>query len=139
MLQPIDEPLECLSRAEYLAWTVAQPRGASSATPAWWSPWHQSELVHARLKAAAWLQLRQSIQAHRPACEVFPDGMAVAIDEDDDFVPDAIVRCGERLADELTIVPDPLIVVEVLSPSTSATDRGKKLEKYFRLRRCSIT
>ena len=30
-------------------------------------------------------------------------------------------------------MPDPLIVVEVLSPSTSATDRSEKLEKYFRL------
>jgi Uma2 family endonuclease len=60
--------------------------------------------------------------------------MTVEIGEDNDFEPDAIVRCGDRLTDgETTTVPDPLIVVEVLSPSTSAIDRTVKLERYFRL------
>jgi Uma2 family endonuclease len=77
--------------------------------------------------------LRQGIQAGRLPCEAITDGAGVEIGGDDDFEPDAIVRCGERLADDATKVPDPLIVVEVLSPSTSATDRTTKLEKYFRL------
>ena len=133
MLQPIDEPPQRLSRAEYRAWAVAQPRGRFERHSGVVVAMAPERAVHALLKAAAWLQLRQSIQAHRLPCQVFPDGMGVEIDEDDDFEPDAIVRCGERLADDLTKVPDPLIVVEVLSPSTSATDRTTKLEKYFRL------
>ena len=70
---------------------------------------------------------------NRLPCEAFPDGAGVEIGEDDDFEPDVMVHCGERLADDETKVPDPLIVVEMLSPSISATDRSKKREKYFRL------
>ncbi len=44
------------------------------------------------------------------------------------------VWCGEeRLPGDAVAVPDPLIVVEVPSPSTSAIDRAWKLEEYFRL------
>ena len=45
----------------------------------------------------------------------------------------AAVYCGERLAPGSMTVPEPLIVVEVLSPRTSATDRAWKLREYFRL------
>src|SRR5262249_52748469 len=114
------------------AWAAAQPRGRFERHSKVVVVMAPERLAHNRTKAAAWLLLRQGIQADRLPCEVFTDGMTVEIGEDDDFEPDAIVRCGERLAnDDTTAVPDPLIVVEVLSPSTSATDRAEKLEKYF--------
>jgi Uma2 family endonuclease len=133
MLQPIDEPPQRLSRAEYRAWAAAQPRGRFERHSGVVVAMAPERLAHVRLKAVAWLLLRQGIQVNRLPCEALVDGVGVEIDEDDDFEPDAIVRCGERLADNATKVPDPLIVVEVLSPSTSATDRTTKLEKYFRL------
>jgi|KBSMisStaDraftv2_1062788.scaffolds.fasta_scaffold140137_3 Uma2 family endonuclease len=133
MLQPIDEPPQRLSRAEYRAWADAQPRGRFERHSGVVVAMAPERAIHALLKVHAWLLLRQSVQVHRLPCQVFPDGMTVEIGGDDDFEPDAIVRCGERLADDTTRVPDPLIVVEVLSPSTSATDRSEKLEKYFRL------
>jgi Uma2 family endonuclease len=37
------------------------------------------------------------------------------------------------LADEIVIVPAPVIVVEVLSPSTASRDTGAKLADYFRV------
>jgi Uma2 family endonuclease len=49
------------------------------------------------------------------------------------YEPDAQVHCGERLADDTVIVPAPVIVVEVLSPSTATRDTGAKLADYFRL------
>jgi Uma2 family endonuclease len=52
---------------------------------------------------------------------------------DSDHEPDAVLRCGARLPDDAVVVPDPLVIVEVLSPSTSATDRAWKLQEYFRL------
>jgi Uma2 family endonuclease len=134
VLQPVDEPQQRLSRAEYRAWSAAQSRGRFERHYGIVVVSEPERLAHNRLKAAAWLLLRQSIQANRLPCEAFTDGMTVEIGGDDDFEPDAVVRCGERLVnDDTTTVPDPIIVVEVLSPSTSATDRTEKLEKYFRL------
>jgi Uma2 family endonuclease len=53
---------------------------------------------------------------------------------DSDHEPDAVVHCGGKLPDDAVTVPDPLIIiVEVLSPSTSASDRAWKLQEYFRL------
>lgn len=133
MLQPIDEPPQRLSRAEYRAWATAQPRRRFERHSGVVVAMAPERLVHTRLKAAAWLLLRQSIQANQLPCEAIADGATMEIGEDDDFEPDAIVRCGERLAGDATKVPDPLIVVEVLSPSTSTTDRTTKLAKYFEL------
>lgn len=43
--------------------------------------------------------------------------------------PDAVVTCTQ-FDRKSTIVPDPVVVFEVLSPSTSATDRIVKLREY---------
>ncbi len=67
------------------------------------------------------------------ACEAFTDGMTIEIDEGTDYEPDAVVRCGDRLDDAAVAVPDPVIIVEVTSPSTRTTDSGDKLADYFRV------
>jgi Uma2 family endonuclease len=59
--------------------------------------------------------------------------MAVRIDERTVFEPDAMVRCGEPLDPDATLVTDPMVVVEVLSPSTQGNDSNIKLDRYFRL------
>jgi Uma2 family endonuclease len=130
---PIDEPPRRLTRAEYHAWCAAQPRGRFERHAGVVVAMAPESINHQRLKAAAWVLLRNGIAANQLPCEAFPDGMTVEVGENDDFEPDAIVRCGERLADDATTVPDPLIVVEVLSPKTSAIDRETKFERYFRL------
>jgi Uma2 family endonuclease len=93
---------------------------------------------HNRRKAAAWQVLRQAIQAAGLPCDVYTDGMTVEV-EDSDYEPDAVFHFGDRLPDDAVTVPDPLIIVEVLSPSTSATDRAWKLQEYFRLPSLPIT
>jgi Uma2 family endonuclease len=44
-----------------------------------------------------------------------------------------LVRCGPLLNDDAVEVNDPIIVVEVVSPSSRKRDTGGKLEGYFRL------
>ncbi len=78
-------------------------------------------------------RLAEAIEAGRLACEVFGDGMAVEVDAATIYEPDATVRCGPKLPDDAVKITDPLIVVEVLSPSTRALDAGAKLEDYFRI------
>jgi Uma2 family endonuclease len=74
--------------------------------------------AHVRLKAEIWLALRDGIKSGGLPCEVFPDGMGVRIDEASLYEPDAVVHCGESLPGEEVLIPAPVIVVEVLSPST---------------------
>ena len=49
------------------------------------------------------------------------------------FEPDASVVCGPPRSDETIDIDNPIIVVEVLSPSTAAIDHGRKLSGYFSL------
>ena len=61
------------------------------------------------------------------------DGMAVRVDADTVYEPDALVRCGERLGPNVVEVVDPVILVEVISPSTHKVDTTQKLGDYFRI------
>lgn len=49
--------------------------------------------------------------------------------------PDVTVVCGpwERDPDDVHTIVNPTVIVEVLSPSTEAYDRGEKLEHYKRI------
>jgi Uma2 family endonuclease len=57
-------------------------------------------------------------------------GLAILSAAMDDFapVPDVVVRCGAPLPDGYA--EDPLLVAEVLSPSTMSLDRGRKIDFY---------
>ena len=59
--------------------------------------------------------------------------MTVRIDDATAYEPDAVVYCGAELAASGLEVPNPVIVVEVLSPSTRHIDLSAKLADYFRL------
>ena len=49
------------------------------------------------------------------------------------YEPDALVYCGRKIDDDSVIVPNPVIVVEVLSPGTKNMNFGGKLEGYFKI------
>ena len=66
-------------------------------------------------------------------CRTYQGGMRVQMSEKtsgiDKTKPDVLVRCGAPTSTK-TYVTDPLVVVEVLSPSTIDVDRGAKLDVY---------
>ena len=66
-------------------------------------------------------------------CHAMADGMAVRIDKGTVFEPDAHVYCGPELPGDVLISENPIIVVEVISPSTGRNDALGKLEGYLRL------
>lgn len=59
--------------------------------------------------------------------------MTVRIDAATAYEPDALVYCGTKLAPSAVEVPNPVIVVEVLSPSMRSIDLSVKLADYFRV------
>jgi Uma2 family endonuclease len=89
--------------------------------------------AHARTKGNVYAALRAALAAGDGGCEAFPDGMAVRIDASTVYEPDASLRCGPPLPDDATLIEDPVVVVEVLSPSTQDIDTSTKLAGYFRL------
>src|SRR5690242_2673823 len=87
--------------------------------------------VHVRVKANVHAELRAALRGHGGDCEAFADGMTVEIDETNDYEPDALVNCGPRIDSDSTVAPNPVIVVEVLSPGNKSTDTGVKLDGYL--------
>lgn len=63
-------------------------------------------------------------------CEFFADGVELHLDEKNHFVPDGMIVCDPSKIKPDRVVGAPSLVVEVLSPSTAARDRGKKLRAY---------
>jgi Uma2 family endonuclease len=119
---------------EFIAWALAQPEG------------ERYELVngrivtvaperatHVRAKQRIVRKLEDAIAASRLPCEAFVDGLAVQVDDATIYEPDVLVRCGSPLHGETLRILDPLIVVEVLSPSSRSRDAGLKLADYFRI------
>ncbi len=60
--------------------------------------------------------------------------MTVRITARTAFEPDALVVCPSPLDLSTMEIPNPIVVVEVLAPSTAADDHGVKLDGYFSLR-----
>ncbi|HLW90315.1 MAG TPA: Uma2 family endonuclease [Roseiarcus sp.] len=90
-------------------------------------------VAHLQTKGEAYLSLRSALDRSRAPCEALPNGAAVRISERTVFEPDALVYGGPKLPRDAIEVPNPVIVVEVLSPSTAAYDHGAKLTGYFSL------
>ena len=123
-----------MTAEEYVAWAMAQPDGCRSELDDGIVVAMASERIrHALIKGAVYRGLDEAIRREAPACTVFPDGMAIRVDAHTVYEPDAAVRCGAALHDDAVLYDDPVIVVEVQSPSTSNVDANSKLANYFRL------
>lgn len=121
------------SRAEYRRWAEAQPRGRFERVAGEVIAMAPERIAHIRVKTGIWLALRQAIRAAGLPCEALGDGATVEVGDDTDYEPDAVVNCGERIAGDEVAALNPIIVVEVLSPSTQSVDTGAKLADYFRV------
>lgn len=118
----------------FVAWAMQQPEGVRYELEA-------GELVamaperslHALTKFDVARRLADAVARSGQPCTVYPDGMGVPIDAETIYEPDAMVRRGPPLPDDATLAPDPVIVVEVRSPSTGNRDAGVKFAGYFRV------
>lgn len=124
-------PNHLMTVDEFLPWAEAQERGRYEL--------HDGQVVmmsperagHWKSKLAAVLALRQAIQSAGLDCHAVPDGATVRISPRTAFEPDALVYCGPEVSNDSLEVPNPVIVVEVLSSGTQMTDMRDKLRAYF--------
>ena len=86
-------------------------------------------------KIASNLGARLTLAMDAIGCHTYRGGMGVRISDDpggaDRPRPDAVVRCGT--VTERNFVTDPVVIAEVLSPSTMDYDRGEKSRFYKQL------
>jgi Uma2 family endonuclease len=79
-------------------------------------------------------EIRQQLRG-RP-CEVYTNDMRVRVSNTGLYAyPDVVVACGPIRFDDdhLDTLLNPMVIVEVLSDSTEAFDRGEKFARYRRL------
>ena len=119
---------------EYLAWANAQTeRQRSELINGQIVVMAPERIKHAKVKLAAAIALKAAVVRSGLPCHVLADGPTVRIDDHTAYEPDALVYCGPELPGDALIVPNPLIIVEVLSPTTMHTDTSAKLIGYFKL------
>jgi Uma2 family endonuclease len=127
---PLPEPDAWFSREEYRRWCEAQPRGRFERVDGRVMAMSAERAGHARMKFKVLKALERAVATAGIACEAMPNGMTVEVG-DNDYEPDALVNCGPPMADEDIAAPNPVIVVEVLSPGTRSIDTAAKLADYF--------
>lgn len=77
-----------------------------------------------------------SAQLRGRSCETYPGEMRVKVIDPETYAyPDVVVVCGEPEFEEaeLDSLLNPTLIIEILSPSTEAWDRGGKFARYARL------
>ena len=84
---------------------------------------------HAALCAAVTHALVAQLQG---PCRTFSEALRVRTPTEKAAYPDALVICGDvsRDHEDRNTVTNPTLIVEVLSESTEAYDRGKKFQHY---------
>ncbi len=87
---------------------------------------------HVDSKMNAWEILRNAVREAGLDCFVKGDGMTVVIDKHNSCEPDVSVQCSP-IDPESMILDNPLIVLEVISPSSARRDTGTKLASYFQV------
>jgi Uma2 family endonuclease len=118
---------------EFLAWAVRQPEGKYELIDGVVVMQQAQKWEHSKVKFQVAIVLRDAIVKAGVPCYVASDGPTVRISKHKAFVPDALVApLPEPESNDLEI-NNPVIVVEVLSPSTERTDTTTKLRGYFKV------
>lgn len=86
---------------------------------------------HGSAKFAMQRALFAGVQESGLPCNVLPDGIAVHVSDRKWYEPDALVYCGPEAPGDDIKIDNPVIIVEVASPSTGGIDATDKLVGYF--------
>ena len=127
-----ETPAHRMTRAQFYAWAAQQPRGRYELHEGQVIAMAPERVRHVRAKAEAWLALRTAIATAGLPCEALIDGAAIEIGDQTAYEPDVLVTCGTPVDGNAIAVLNPIIVVEVVSPSSARVDEGTKFVAYMR-------
>jgi Uma2 family endonuclease len=118
---------------EFLAWAVRQETGRYELFDGRVVMQQPQSWIHADLCWRIRGLLTAAIERARVPFYAAPMGMTVRISEKRAFEPDALVAPLPQPRPADLEISNPIVVVEVLSPSTARGDRTDKLDGYFRV------
>ena len=135
-------PKHTMSVEQFLDWSQRQPKEAGR-----FELWDGQVVVkrgpagdmnaersqHWRMKAALYRALHAAFKASGLEGDVVIDGASVRLPSNRLVEPDGLVYLGAQVPRDALTVPYPVIVYEVLSPSTAKFDMSDKLDGYFTL------
>jgi Uma2 family endonuclease len=121
-----------MSVDEFMVWADRQPEQWElfNGVPAATSP---ERVIHGQIKYRMARALDEAIAKAAVQCRFVLDSAAVRIDAKNSYQPDVMVYCGEPVSGDALEIPNPVIVVEVLSPGNAVKDLRDKLQGYFRV------
>lgn len=122
-----------LTVEEFIVWAMAQPRGRYELEDGRIIEMSPERVGHIKAKLRVIKALEASILKSPHDLFALTDGATVRINPFTAYEPDALVYRGPELPDSAIEVPNPVLVVEVLSPSTSRRDTVEKAENYFKV------
>jgi Uma2 family endonuclease len=115
---------------EFLAWSARQPDDRYELVDGEVVAMTRDTVRHNLTKLAACRALDDAVRSAGLPCVVFIDGVGVAINDKTLRIPDVLVHWGAE-PDPDALIVSPLIVVEVVSPSSERDDTDTKLIEYF--------
>lgn len=88
---------------------------------------------HGKISGNVYVEIRNRLKESNSSCLPFNSDVKLYIDKSNSYVyPDAMVICNDAInsTEEKNAVKNPILIIEVLSKSTSAYDRGDKFYLY---------
>lgn len=116
---------------EFIPWAMAQPAGRYELVGGEVFAMAPERARHNLVKLAVARSLQDAVRRASLDCTVFTDGMTVRIDAWTAREPDASLQCGIEVDLDSLTLEQPLLVVEVVSPSSGRDDTGAKVAEYF--------
>lgn len=117
---------------EFLRWSMEQERGRYELEGGRIVAMAPQNADHAKTKARVYNALAAAIARSGVSCYAMPDGMTVRIPAERAYEPDALVASLPEIPGDSLEIPNPIIVVEVLSPTPKSVKRDliTKLRAY---------
>ena len=128
-------PKQTMTADAFIAWALKQPKeaGRFELLDGHVIKMMSERLVHVEVKGAIYTAFRDAIRRGKRPCFPVGDGAMVRITKNRTYGPDGLVYCGDRHSADTVEVPNPCIVVEVVSPDSADRDHGEKVQAYFSL------
>lgn len=124
---------------QFLAWVDARDAALPYDEPKWElfdgvpEIQEHERWVHAHIKLSVMLALRDAIRRAGVSYEIGIDGLGVRTGPKASYQPEAVVFPAGLIGEHDRFAPDPIIVVEVLSPSSMAKDLKTKAAGYAKV------